>query len=89
MPTPLMGAEDFSYVLQKTPGAMAVPGRVPGGQRLAAAPAPATPTAWCSNEAMLRAASPCTAPWPSAFSRVDSSKLPALNYSSRLGLRRF
>ena len=31
MPNPLMGAEDFSYVLQKVPGAMAFLGGVPEG----------------------------------------------------------
>jgi amidohydrolase len=31
MPNPLMGAEDFSYVLQKTPGAMAFLGAAPRG----------------------------------------------------------
>jgi hippurate hydrolase len=31
MPNPLMGAEDFSYVLQKTPGAMAFLGAAPEG----------------------------------------------------------
>ncbi|HEY5412473.1 MAG TPA: M20/M25/M40 family metallo-hydrolase, partial [Caulobacteraceae bacterium] len=31
MPTPMMGAEDFAYVLQKLPGAMAFIGAVPEG----------------------------------------------------------
>jgi len=31
MPTPMMGAEDFAYVLQKVPGAMAFLGAVPEG----------------------------------------------------------
>jgi amidohydrolase len=31
MPTPMMGAEDFAYVLQKVPGAMAFIGAVPEG----------------------------------------------------------
>ncbi|HZC16855.1 MAG TPA: M20 family metallopeptidase [Caulobacteraceae bacterium] len=31
MPTPMMGAEDFAYVLQKLPGAMAFLGAVPAG----------------------------------------------------------
>lgn len=31
MPSPVMGAEDFSYVLQKTPGAMAFLGAAPEG----------------------------------------------------------
>jgi hippurate hydrolase len=31
MPNPLMGAEDFSYVLQKVPGAMAFLGGAPEG----------------------------------------------------------
>ncbi len=31
MPNPLMGAEDFSYVLQKVPGAMAFIGASPEG----------------------------------------------------------
>jgi amidohydrolase len=31
MPTPMMGAEDFAYVLQKLPGAMAFLGAVPEG----------------------------------------------------------
>ena len=29
IPAPIMGAEDFSYVLQKVPGAMAILGVVP------------------------------------------------------------
>jgi hippurate hydrolase len=31
LPTPVMGAEDFSYVLQRTPGAMAFLGATPEG----------------------------------------------------------
>jgi metal-dependent amidase/aminoacylase/carboxypeptidase family protein len=31
MPTPMMGAEDFAYVLQQMPGAMAFLGAVPEG----------------------------------------------------------
>jgi hippurate hydrolase len=31
MPSPMMGAEDFAYVLQKTPGAMAFLGAAPEG----------------------------------------------------------
>ena len=31
MPTPMMGAEDFSYILQKTPGAMVFLGATPEG----------------------------------------------------------
>ena len=31
MPTPMMGAEDFAYVLQQTPGAMAFLGATPEG----------------------------------------------------------
>jgi hippurate hydrolase len=31
MPQPMMGAEDFSYVLQKTPGAMVFLGATPDG----------------------------------------------------------
>jgi metal-dependent amidase/aminoacylase/carboxypeptidase family protein len=31
MPTPAMGAEDFAYVLQKVPGAMAFLGATPEG----------------------------------------------------------
>ena len=34
-PDPLMGAEDFSYVLEKVPGAMFLPGRLGRRQRLA------------------------------------------------------
>ena len=33
MPTPIMGAEDWSYVLQQVPGAMAFLGTGPGGSR--------------------------------------------------------
>jgi amidohydrolase len=39
MPAPVMGAEDFSYVLEKVPGAMAFLGACPPGQDPAAAPA--------------------------------------------------
>jgi amidohydrolase len=39
MPVPLMGAEDFSYVLQKVPGAMAFLGACPPGVDPATAPA--------------------------------------------------
>jgi metal-dependent amidase/aminoacylase/carboxypeptidase family protein len=38
-PTPLMGAEDFSYVLQQVPGAMAFLGACPPGLEPEAAPA--------------------------------------------------
>jgi hippurate hydrolase len=31
MPNPMMGAEDFSYILQKAPGAMAFLGAAPEG----------------------------------------------------------
>ncbi len=37
MPTPVMGAEDFSYVLQQVPGAMAFLGAAPKGIDLASA----------------------------------------------------
>jgi amidohydrolase len=39
MPAPVMGAEDFSYVLEKVPGAMAFLGACPPGQDPATAPA--------------------------------------------------
>ena len=39
LPAPLMGAEDFSYVLQKVPGAMAWLGACPPGQDPSTAPA--------------------------------------------------
>jgi hippurate hydrolase len=39
MPAPVMGAEDFSYVLQHVPGAMAFLGACPPGQDPATAPA--------------------------------------------------
>jgi hippurate hydrolase len=39
MPTPLMGAEDFSYVLEKVPGVMAFLGACPPGLDPASAPA--------------------------------------------------
>jgi amidohydrolase len=39
MPAPLMGAEDFSYVLQRVPGAMAFLGACPPGVEPATAPA--------------------------------------------------
>ena len=38
LPAPIMGAEDFSYVLQKVPGAMAFVGARPAGQDPATAP---------------------------------------------------
>jgi hippurate hydrolase len=38
MPAPIMGAEDFSYVLQRVPGAMAFLGARPADQELATAP---------------------------------------------------
>jgi len=38
LPAPIMGAEDFSYVLQKVPGAMAFVGARPDGQDPATAP---------------------------------------------------
>jgi len=38
MPAPIMGAEDFSYVLQDVPGAMAFLGARPAGQDPATAP---------------------------------------------------
>jgi hippurate hydrolase len=39
MPAPLMGAEDFSYVLQQVPGAMAFLGACPPGIDPGTAPA--------------------------------------------------
>jgi hippurate hydrolase len=39
MPAPVMGAEDFSYVLEQVPGAMAFLGACPPGQDLGTAPA--------------------------------------------------
>jgi hippurate hydrolase len=39
MPAPVMGAEDFSYVLQRVPGAMAFLGACPPGVDPATAPA--------------------------------------------------
>jgi hippurate hydrolase len=39
MPVPLMGAEDFSYVLQRVPGAIAFLGACPPGMEPASAPA--------------------------------------------------
>jgi hippurate hydrolase len=39
MPAPLMGAEDFSYVLQRVPGVMAFLGACPPGQEPETAPA--------------------------------------------------
>jgi hippurate hydrolase len=39
MPSPIMGAEDFSYVLQRVPGAMAFLGATPGVDDPATAPA--------------------------------------------------
>ena len=39
MPDPLMGAEDFSYVLARVPGAMAFLGACPPGHEPDAAPA--------------------------------------------------
>jgi metal-dependent amidase/aminoacylase/carboxypeptidase family protein len=38
MPAPIMGAEDFSYVLQQVPGAMAFLGGRPAGLDPATAP---------------------------------------------------
>jgi hippurate hydrolase len=38
MPTPIMGAEDFSYVLQRVPGALAFLGGCPDGTDPATAP---------------------------------------------------
>ena len=37
MPTPVMGAEDFSYVLQQRPGALAFVGVCPPGEQPARA----------------------------------------------------
>jgi len=47
MPTPVMGAEDFSYVLQQTPGAMSFLGVCPPGEN------PARAHACHSNRMML------------------------------------
>jgi amidohydrolase len=47
MPTPVMGAEDFSYVLQQTPGAMSFLGVCPAGEN------PARAHACHSNRMML------------------------------------
>ena len=64
MPHPMMGAEDFSYVLQKVPGAMAFLGARAGRRRLPQLLRACIPTAWCSTRPSWPAASPCTAPWP-------------------------
>jgi metal-dependent amidase/aminoacylase/carboxypeptidase family protein len=47
MPAPVMGAEDFSYVLQRTPGAMSFLGVCPPGE------SPARAHACHSNRMML------------------------------------
>jgi len=47
MPSPVMGAEDFSYVLQQTPGAMSFLGVCPPGEN------PARAHACHSNRMML------------------------------------
>ena len=52
MTSPLMGAEDFSYVLQKTPGAMLFLGVCPDGQQWRSA-CPCHSNRMVLNEAML------------------------------------
>ena len=46
MPTPVMGAEDFSYVLQQRPGRAGVPRRVPARRAARSVRTRATRTAW-------------------------------------------
>jgi hippurate hydrolase len=52
MPSPLMGAEDFSLVLQKLPGAMLLLGARPAGE---APPAPVHSNRMMLNEEGMRA----------------------------------
>jgi hippurate hydrolase len=63
MPTPVMGAEDFSYILNQVPGAMAFLGTRPPGVSPPTS-RPTIPTAWCSTRAPSPRAWPSTPPGP-------------------------
>ncbi len=65
MPDPLMGAEDFSYVLDRVPGSLAFLGARPPSVDPALARRTIR-TGWCSTRRRSRPGSPCTpvSPWP-------------------------
>ena len=63
LPNPVMGAEDFSYVLQRVPGAMMFLGGTPLDRDLAdGAAEPLQPRA-TSTRRRWSTASACTRPW--------------------------
>jgi amidohydrolase len=61
VPTPFMGAEDWSFVLQQVPGSMAFLGAAPPGVDR---PAPNHSNRMMIDEQAMATASPCTPPWP-------------------------
>ena len=63
MPAPIMGAEDFSYVLQQVPGAMFFLGARPADEDPTPPPR-TTPTRWCSKR--IR--------WPRAWRPMSRSR---------------
>ena len=69
LPHPIMGAEDFSYVLQRVPGTMMFLGGTPLDRDLGDPPRRTTPTACTSTSRRWSAASPPTPPWRSTSSR--------------------
>jgi hippurate hydrolase len=54
LPNPVMGAEDFSYVLQKVPGSMIFLGGTPAGQDPRTAPANHSTKVFFEEEAMVQ-----------------------------------
>ena len=70
LPSPIMGAEDWSYVINEVPGAMAflstcMPDLVPGESPVT------TPIVSCSTRTRWLRASPCTRQWRSRISGAE------------------
>ena len=63
MPNPVMGAEDFSYVLEQRPGRDGLPRRRPQGHRSWRRRRRTTRTAWSSTRTSWPGAVRCTPPW--------------------------
>jgi hippurate hydrolase len=54
LPNPVMGAEDFSYVLEKVPGSMVFLGGTPAGQDPRSAPANHSTKVYFEEDAMVQ-----------------------------------
>ena len=73
MPTPIMGSEDFSYVLRQMPGTLMFLGTRPDGD---APPSPTTRTAWSSTSRPWPRVWPSTRRWPCASSTASAARTP-------------